>query len=197
MTVAEFKKLKPEYADAEGEELWNAMTDFMTKQEQGAEILKAILPFWKRYTLRWLFYRRVPNMKFSHPSRDKYSSDKRCASCKWGVNARMAFIMMRKDGTSKSYSLCPHCAEEYKEEPNTNLSHRAYKVWSWLTGIFWTILDRLHLVRSSCNGRFSMFGDEARYIKGWYLDMGTGKTTPIHRKRKWWQYIVIEKIGSI
>ena len=55
MTTEEFKKLKPEYKDVEGDQLWNAMEDYYLQQQEGTEILKQIMPFWKTHTLEDLY----------------------------------------------------------------------------------------------------------------------------------------------
>lgn len=193
MTAEEFKKLKPEYKDVEGDQLWNAMEDYMLRQQEGSEIMKPIMPFWKTHTLRWLYYRRIPNFVMGKPSTHKYTSDKRCAECKKGVNARMGFIMTGEDGKQKYTSYCPHCGKEYREEPNTNYSHKLYKAGKKISKLFWLLLDKLHLVRSSISGRYDMFGDEARYVRSWGMNMETGEMSKTLKKRKWWEYIFIEK----
>lgn len=193
MTTEEFKKLKPEYKNVEGDQLWNAMEDYMLQQQQGSEIIKPIMPIWKTHTLRWLYYRRIPNMVLGNPKTDKWVSEKRCSECKWGVNARMGFITTQEDGKKKYTCYCPHCGEEYKEEPNTNVSHKLYKTGKKISKVFWIMLDKIHLVRSSMEGRYSMFGDEARYVRCWSMNFETGKMGNTLKKRKWWEYILIEK----
>lgn len=190
MTTEEFKKLKPEYENIDGPELWDAMTYYMIQREAES---RDILPIWKTHTLRWLFYRKIPNWVMGKPSTDKYTSDKRCVECKNGVNARMGFLALGKDGQQKYTSFCPHCRKEYKEEPNTNFSHRLYKLGKFISTKFWKILDKLHLVRSSIGGRYEMMGDERRYVLRWGMNMETGKTNYKLRKRKWYEYILIEK----
>ena len=193
MTTEEFKKLKPEYKDVEGDQLWNAMEDYFLQQQSGNEILKQIMPLWKTHTLRWLYYRKTPNFSLGKISTDKYKSSKRCANCKNGVNTRMVFMMMQEDGTQKYSSYCPHCSKEYVEEENTNINHKLYKIGKKISKYFWMLLDKLHLVRSSISSRYDMFGDEYRYVRGWEMNMKTGKTTFSLKKRKWWEYIFIEK----
>jgi len=193
MTTEEFKKLKPEYKKVEGDQLWNAMEDYMLQQQSGSEIIKSIMPIWKTHTLRWLYYRRIPNLVMGNLKTDKYASVKRCNKCKLGVNARMEFIMIAEDGTRKCTTYCPHCGKEYKEEQNTNLSHRFYKSIKWISKLFWFILDKLHLVRSSIEGRYGMFGDEARYVKSWRYNKDWTTQKPLMKNRKWWEYILIEK----
>lgn len=143
MTVEEFKKLKPEYEKVEGNQLWDAMEDYILSQQQGDEIIKLIMPIWKTHTLRWLHYRRIPS-----------------------------WIMSK---------------------PNTNISHKLYKFGKRISKLFWILLDKLHLVRSSIIGRYDMFGDESRYVKSWVMNMKTGKMSKNLKKRKWWEYILIEK----
>lgn len=192
MDVKGFKKLKPEYKDIEGDQLWDAMTEYMLRQQEGDEIIKSVMPIWKTHTLRWLYYRKIPNMVMGNPKTDKWVSDKRCSKCKKGVNARMGFRMRLEDGSHKYTSYCPHCGSEYNAEANTNISHKLYKIGKRISKIFWSILDRLHLVRSSIGGRYDMIGDEARYVRSWGMNMKTGEMSKELKKRKWWEYILIE-----
>ena len=124
MTAEEFKKLKPEYKDVEGDQLWDAMTDYVLRQQAGSETMKAIMPIWKTHTLRWLYYRRTKNFAFQSFKHDKYTSNERCAKCKKGVGARFGWSEAHEDGTYTFTSYCPHCHEEYKGEPNPNLTHK-------------------------------------------------------------------------
>ncbi len=192
MTVDEFKELNPKHKDLEGDQLWNAMEDHMLRQQQGEAIIRQIMPIWKTHTFRWLFYRKVPNLIMGNPKYDKYNSSVRCKSCKWGVNARWGYMITAEDGTQRWTSFCPHCRKEYHEEPNTNFTYRIYLIGKWISNAFWTILDRLHLVRSSSFGRHEMFGDESIYVSMWSMNFKTGKTEAILKKRKWWEYILIE-----
>lgn len=190
MTIEEFKKIKPEYKDTEGEELWNAMENYLLKQQRSNEMLKNIMPLWKTHTLRWLFYRRVPNHVLYKPSVDKYSSNQRCKNCKWGVGSHMMIADFSK---RISTSYCPHCHQELEKEPNKNLTHKLYNAYSYIVNLFWATLDKLHIVRSTSEGRYDMMGDEAKYVDHWLMNNNTGTVTPVLRKRKWWEYILIEK----
>lgn len=191
MTVEEFKKLKPEYKDVEGDQLWDAMTEYMLRQQNASETIKVIMPLWKTHTLRWLYYRRVPNFVL-HSNNDRWSPDKRCGACKKGVNSRMVLSLTQKDGTYKTVSYCPHCNENYISEPNTNFSHKLWKTYKWIASIFWLILDSLHLVRSSIHGRYDLFGDEARYVSAFTITKN-GEYTNVRKKRRWWERIFIER----
>ncbi len=189
MTVEEFKKLKPEYEGIEGEELWNAMENYMVeKQSQNPA-----LPIWKTHTLRWLFYRKVPNYVLSTFKEDKYQSDKRCKSCKWGVNNRISYMFREDDGTTKVYTYCPHCTKEYIAEDNTNITHYLYKLKKFFVNLFWVFLDKIRLVRSSDSGRYDLFGDESRYVSSWEINLTKDTATFTHKKRKWWEHILIVK----
>lgn len=137
--------------------------------------------------------RRIPNFVMGKPSTDKYTSDKRCKECKWGVNMRLVWMFTADDGTHQSHSNCPHCGKEYHEELNTNLTHKLYKTAKWISKKFWMVLDKLHLVRSTISGRYDMFGDEARYVQTWGINFEIGKTSYKLKKRVWWEYILIEK----
>lgn len=193
MTPEEFKQLKPEYKDLQGDELWSTMENYLLQQQAGNEVIKQIMPIWKTHTLRWLFYRKIPNLVISKPSRDKYTSSKRCAKCKKGVNLKMGLLVRQEDNSYKYISYCPHCGDEYKEEPNTNISHKLYKITKKTSNLFWLILDKIHLVRSSHESRYSMFGDESRYVEYWKYDLNWNPKKPVLKKRKWWEYILIEK----
>ena len=183
MTREEFKKLKPELAHLEGDSLWNSMEDYMLTIQQGEEIARPILPFWKRYTIRWLFYRKLPNLIYS-----KYS-DSRCKHCKYGGGTNL--IWRTPEGAIHG------CGKPYETEPNTNWDYKLYKATAFLKkytiDLFWGILDFLHIVRSTNHGRHDMFGDESRYVKSWAFDKDWNKKGPIMIKRKWWEYIFIEK----
>lgn len=192
MTIDEFKKIRPEYKDIEGDQLWNAMEDYMLQQQRGEQILKSVMPIWRTHTLRWLYYRKIPNLIMGNSRTDWYKSNKRCKKCKKGVNMRFIIIDFRSVAND-SYSPCPHCGKKYEEEPNTNISHNLYKTAKWISDTFWLILDKLHLVRSTCIGRYDMFGDESKYVRLWGFNMETGKTSKELKKRKWWEYILIEK----
>lgn len=187
MTKEEFKKLKPEYKDIEGDELWDAMTAYKLRLQEGEKILNTIKPFWKRYRLRWLFYGKLDNFVLG---KSRWASD-RCKNCKKGVNSKIAIIDFE---TNTTKSFCIHCSKEYIAEPNTNLDYRIYKIFKSIAKLFWNLLDFLHLVRSSHFGRYNMFGDESNYVSGWSFnyDNYTGMH-PLMKKRKWWEYIIIEK----
>lgn len=135
------------------------------------------------YQLRWLFYRRIPNLKFGSNS---YKSDKRCSKCKGGSDGLK--WMFPQYGI-----VCPHCHKKLVEEPNASVKHRAWKLWTKSCKLFWNVLDWLHIVRSSIEGRYDIFGDEMHYVEGYTIDMESGKVTTKMKKRKWWEYIVIKK----
>lgn len=186
MNVDDFKKLKPEYKDLEGEQLWNAMEDYMLRQQAGQEVMKQAVPFLKRYQLRWLFYKRLPNIMWG---KNDYTADKRCVKCKGGVSgSKMGMLYM-----GRMIIHCPHCGDELKEEDNTSIKHVLWKKWSRIVHLFWICLDRLHIVRSTHHGRYDMFGDESKYVHHYTMNMETGKTTFTLKKRKWWEYIFIER----
>jgi len=179
MTVGEFKKAKPELAHLEGNDLLNAMEDYFLRLQDGYKLTKKVLPFWKRYTFRWLFYRKVKNWVFQ---KSNYTASKRCSICKKPTG--MLFLLGGKMWCS---------GHEYKEEPNTSLAHRLWVIWNILSKSFWAALDWLHIVRSSIEGRYGMMGDEACYVKQWSMSWDTGKTTHTLKPRKWWQYIFVER----
>ncbi len=192
MTAEEFKKLKPEYSSLEGDDLWDAMADYVLDQQQASETIKSSLPFFKTHTLRWIYYRRTPNLIMGNYKTDKWVSDKRCSKCKWGVDQRLTWSFRDENGDWHFTTKCPHCGEDYVAEPNTNITHAMYKIAKNISRSFWAALDYLHLVRSSISGRYEMSGDESRYVKKWML-FESGQTKYTLKKRKWWEYIFIEK----
>jgi hypothetical protein len=180
MTTEEFKKLQPECKDLEGEQLWNAMEHYMLRLQTGEKVIRSTAPFYKRYRLRWLFYRRIPNMVFS---KGDHTSDKRCKTCKKGKG--MLWFMGGK-------TLCPS-GHEYIEEPNTSFRHRVYVITKAATNLFWTILDKIHLVRSAHESRYDMFGDEGNYVSHYTLNTETYETTYHLKPRKWWEHIFVKR----
>lgn len=139
------------------------------------------------YKLRWLFYRKIPNFQIT---KARYSPN-RCSNCKKGVDGRIVFSS-NNPYEQKILSPCPHCNKEYIKELNINLDYKLYKIAKYISKLFWLLLDKLHLVRSSIEGRYDMFGDESCYIKSWIYNEETGKITYILKDRKWWQYIIIK-----
>jgi hypothetical protein len=84
MTVEEFKENNPNLAHLQGEDLLDAMTHSMLRQQQADQIIKQIKPIWKTHTLRWLFYRRKPNWVMG---KNGWASSKMCDKCKKGVDS--------------------------------------------------------------------------------------------------------------
>lgn len=186
LSADEFKKIKPEYKDAEGDVLWDAMTEFMLRQQQGEMVIKTTLPFYKRYRLRWLFYQRLPNMVFG---KDGYRARERCKNCKKGVGMEVGFMMPGKG----AWSFCTNCHTELIKEPNISFAHKLWTCWSKIKKFTIFILDFLHILRSSISGRYDMFGDEANYVEYHSIDFNTGKTGYKLKARKWYEYIFIRK----
>jgi hypothetical protein len=140
--------------------------------------MKYAMPFFKRYQLRWLFYRKGNNNFFVQ----SHQSEHRCKVCKKGRGMLMHF-----DG--KSY--CP-AGHVYVEEKNTNFNHMVWKINKKVSSAFWFVLDKIHLVRSN-RPRYDLFGDESKYVDRWIINFETGATRTILKKRKWWEYIFIER----
>jgi len=185
MTAEEFKILMPEYKNASGDELWNAMEDYMLRQQSGDEIIKQIMPIWKTHTFRYLIYRKLPNIIWETKS---WKCIDRCDKCKKGFNMALTFF-----DRDEPYILCPNCMNECKKEPNENFSYKLYKFYKLISKIFWKLLEIIHLVRSDFHGRYDMFGDESRYVKNYEIDTNLMTTKYNLKKRKWWEYILIEK----
>lgn len=185
MTVEEFKKENPKLSHLHGEELWNAMEHSRIRQQKADEIIKQIKPIWKTHTLRWLFYRKKKNLVFGE---NNYTANTMCSLCKKGTDGPCFYIM----GLNKLY--CPHCGtDELKRISNTNFNHRLYIIGKFISNYTWKFLSMIRLVRSSIEGRYDMFGDERRHVESWQLNYSTGRTSYRLKKRKWWEYILIEK----
>lgn len=180
MTVDEFKKAKPELAHLEGNDLADAMEQYFLRLNDGYNATKHVLPFWKRYTFRWIFYRSRQNWR---GERADYTARHRCAVCKKPTGLMFGY-------SGKVYCVSGH---EYKEELNTSLPHRLWVIWCYITKAVFVSLDWLHILRYSFNDRYGMFGDEAMFVKHWIMNYDTGKTTWVLKKRKWWQHIFIER----
>lgn len=80
MTVQEYKKQHPEHEHLEGPALWDAMENALLHQQAGQVYINHMLPWYKRYKLRYLFYVRKPNLMFINP--DEHHT--RCKNCKKG-----------------------------------------------------------------------------------------------------------------
>lgn len=179
LSAEQFKKIKPEYNSISGEDLMNAMENYMLQQQSAQEIMKTSMPFFKRYQLRWIFYRRLPNMIFQ---KGNYTSNKRCKICKKGMG--MLWMYQGK-------MLC--AGHEFQEEKNISLKHKLYVAGKFLNNLFWKGLDKIHLVRSAHEGRYDMFGDETKYVSSWGFNIETGEVKFNIKKRKWWEHIFIER----
>ncbi len=179
MTTSEFKQDHPGFSHLEGDDLWDAMSAFKLRQQQGDQILTKIKPFWQRYKLRYLFYRKTRNCVFH-----KHSSN-RCVHCKKDSNVGLA--MWSEDGT---LTITHACGKPWIKEPNTNLDYRIWKAYSYVSNLFWRVLDFFHIVRQG--SRYDMFGDESGYVKHWVINL-SGKSRYDLRPRKWYEYIFIKK----
>ena len=189
MTTEDFKKANPQLAHLEGDALWDAMTTYGARQIEGQKILSQIRPFWKRYTVRWIFYRKTKNWILRQPN---YKSPTRCKRCKNASSFRMIFSNPKGVEELPNGSYHVHCGKKYIEEPNTNLDHRLWKLWKPVVNFLWDALDWIHLVRNSSESRYGMFGDESYFILSWTHNMETGASSHTKRSRKWWEYIIIE-----
>jgi hypothetical protein len=181
MTVDDFKKEKPELAHLEGDMLLNAMEEYMLRQQDGYRITKVVLPFWKRYTFRWIYYRKTKNWVFGKNDR---SATNRCTKCKKPVSSFMGM-------GGKMY--CPYGGHELKQEPNTNFDHKMYLIEQKIVNWLWLSLDWIHLVRYGHNERYGFFGDESAHVHHIEMNFETGKTKCVLKKRKWWQHIFVER----
>lgn len=180
MTTESFKKDYPEYSHLEGNDLLDAMTYTMLRHQQAEEIVKQIQPFWKRYRLRWLMYRKIPNWVLEHP---KHSYKEVCKSCKTGSSSYM---------TWGGKAICM-CGNERILVPNKSWQHKLWKIGNTISKCFWWLMDKLHIVRSDVSGRYDMFGDEACYVEGYRYTKNWEPAGRIMKKRKWYEYIFIRK----
>lgn len=183
MSVEEFKNDHPEYAHLEGDDLWDAMTQFKLMQQDGEEVLKQIEPFWKRYKLRYLFYKISGNLVFH-----KYSG-KRCIYCKKDYQGFM-FLFPGEGGKLFNYH---SCGKPLITEPDTSLKYRLWKAKMWGLEGFRRVMDFFHILRLPGNSRYGMFGEEARYVKYWVYNQDTGESRVVLKPRRWWEYLIIEK----
>jgi len=187
MTTTEYINAHPEHRHLEGDALWDAMEQSMLHQQQGQTIISHLLPWWKRYQLRYLFYVRKPNGVFA----TEQSSSERCKKCKRGTSCTLMIIDLSDSGRSVTY--CTGCGSELETEPNTNISHKVYKLKTWLKKYGWVILEASHIFRYDTEGRYSLFGDEGHYVKGYVYDNEWKLTKTVMNPRKWWEYIIIKK----
>lgn len=171
-------------------EEWDKQEDAMLKEQSINEVLKHTLPFFKRYQLRWLFYRRFNSYMFG---KNDYTSDKRCSKCKKGCGGmKMGFMDMSDNG--KFYMSCPHCSENLVEEPNANLNHLLYTYYRILMKVSEVILNYLHILRKKGETRYDIFGDERKYVSIYFrIEEDGAKVISTKLKRKWWEYIFIER----
>lgn len=180
MTVEEFKKDYPEHAHLEGDELWDTMTHTLYRQMEGERIILSIKPFYKRYKLRYLFYRKPIFRGFMRP---EWLNEKICKNCKRGSNSCMAFM---------GKMICIGCGAELIEIANNRLKFRLFKLQAPIGNFLWLMLQYLHIVKTSTDGRYELFGDEANYVSHIY-NIETGAMRRAHKKRKWFEYIFIKR----
>lgn len=180
MDVNEFKQTYPEMAHLKGDKLLDAMEDAFIHQKQGEQILNTIKPFYKRYKLRYLFYRKLKNSIFQK----EWQSDTVCKNCKKGTSSMVLFM---------GKYLCIYCAHEMVKEPNRHIKYKLWLMAKKFSKIFWIVFQCIHLVRSDHSGRYELGGDEAAYVKVFHINMSTGKTTCTMHSRKWYEYIFIKK----
>jgi hypothetical protein len=146
---------------------------------------KGIKYFFNNYTLRWLFYREIENLRMVK----HYESKERCSKCKHGGATTLCMC----DGSDKYHTVCVNCGSEYIAEPNTNFSYYYHRALKFISKVFWGALDYLHIVRSAVvdSLRYGMCGDENMYVEEWTCNYGKGITTYKLKSRVWWQYIFI------
>ena len=194
MTTEDFKRLKPEYKDIEGNELWDAMTNYMLQLQNGQEVLNTMKPFWKRYQLRWLFYVKKRNMIFG---KNGYTASKICYYCRKGVSMYMGFISFAENGESTYSASCPYCNERLRQVENTNLNHKLYKLYKWLTKGLVRLVEFTHIVKWDIEGRYGIFGDESMFVKSTHYDNDWNYLKTVYKKRRWWEYIFIPRKARV
>lgn len=135
--------------------------------------------FFKKYKLRYLFYRRMPASPIAPDWQIKYV----CLYCKKGSS--LIFLVGGKQ-------LCSHCLEPLIEVKNKSAKYILWKLWSPISEGLFSLLQFLHIVKSSYGGRYSMFGDESRYV-AYKINVNTQNHQLIKKKRKWFEYIFIRR----
>lgn len=140
----------------------------------------------KKYQLRWLFYRNKKNLAFR---KNNFTATERCCNCKKGVSKWISYIFTENDGSTKFISNCPHCNKELKREKNISIIHKLYESIEY----FWSVLDWLHICRNTAGGRYDFGNDEWYLVKGYYYTDYFELVEVLKRKRKWWEYVIIEK----
>jgi DNA-directed RNA polymerase subunit RPC12/RpoP len=173
MTPQQFKDKYPQYKDLEGDDLWNRMELMLLYEQQQKKP--------KKYQLRWLFYRNKVNFSLG---KNNYTATERCSKCKKGVSFFMAIWW-----EGKTISNCPHCGEDLVKEKNTSFLHKLHTKKE----VFWKVLDWLHICRDTIGHRYDMFNDEHYFIMSTEYTNDWEFKKHNFRKRKWWEYIVIEK----
>lgn len=187
MTTAEFKQTYPGHAHLEGDELWDAMTATQMRAQKGNAVLQKSKPFWKRYQLRWLFYRKSTRPAFGH-SGPRYTIETMCSKCRLGVSSCLALL-----SPEDLVKHCPRCGPGLVKVPNTNFGHRLWLVWRAIKYAMFWLLDFLHIMRWR-GSRYDMFtGDESMFVHHESYNIETWENKRYFKPRKWWQYIIIPK----
>ncbi|MDC7248574.1 MAG: hypothetical protein PQJ49_01485 [Sphaerochaetaceae bacterium] len=140
----------------------------------------------KKYQLRWLFYRKSVSYRFG---KNNYTASEICKLCRKGVSYYMTVLMFG----GKSHSYCPHCSQNLEKVPNTNFNHKLWKFGKKLDGYLENFLNFTHILRKRGESRYGMFGDESKYILATEFSKDWDFVKEHKRKRKWWEYIIIEK----
>lgn len=135
--------------------------------------------FFKKYKLRYLFYRRTPAFWIAPDWQNKYV----CLYCRKGSDNKMLF---------GGKVLCGGCMEALTEVKNRSVKYILWKLWSPISKAFFSVLQFLHIVKSSPTGRYEIFGDESRYV-AYKINVNTGHQQLIKKKRKWFEYIFIRR----
>lgn len=180
MTEKEFKRQNPHLKHLKGIELWDAMEDYLLRVQSGASILRQIQPFYKRYKFRYLFYRSY--VSALQPVK-KYKSNRVTSCCNKGMDGR-GWISIG------ALNFCPHCKCPFMIIKNTSLHHRLFKAFNYVTTF---LLDRSHILRKPGESRYGIGGDESVYVEKYVFTPSSGEISIVHKQRKWWQYILIER----
>ncbi|HXU28817.1 MAG TPA: hypothetical protein VN698_16425 [Bacteroidia bacterium] len=183
MTAEDFKRDYPKHAHLEGIELIDAMTMAMLRQQQGEAIIRTSQSFFKRYRLRWLFYRNSHALSFG---RNNYTASNMCSICRKGVSS---YVVMNYEGRRQCF--CPHGSHELVQVPNNTLHHSLWLKWVKIKSVLETVLDKLHIVRKPHENRYSIFGDERHYMHQ-TINMETYDVKNIMHSRRWWEYVFIK-----
>lgn len=178
MNAEEFKEAYPKLSHLEGMDLIDAMEDVLLHQQAGEEIIKTTFQFWKRYQLRWLFYRKG-QYGFTRP---EWQTSEVCQQCKRGANSMM---MLGRE------VFCISCGSPLVKVENKRIKYRLWLKWKIIDKWLEIALDKLHILRKRNESRYGIFGDESCYCYQTFKIDGSDFKN-VHKPRRWFEYVFIK-----